>query len=406
MTWFVIRRVVLLVAFAATLPVVVVYGLETLSAVFASGAPGSDGPEFNLFITGLGLLTMTSAAVGATILWRRPGNLVGTLLLVGALMLTSVVTAWPWLTEIGPELSGPVEMLLAWWSPIGLLPAVFVLFPSVVLVFPDGQLAGRRWATAYAGLVALLVAGFLLESFAPWPVNPASGYFGNPFAVEGVPADLRLVGDLLMISAVLGGFLIALASVVVRFRRSADVERAQLKWLGAAVAINCVLFPASYVTELQPQELFDVLSVIAATLIPISIGIAVLRYRLYEIDRIISRTLSWSIVTGGVVATFAALVFALQAAFEHVTQGEALAVALSTLVAAALFQPARRRVQVAVDRRFDRATYDAQRTAAAFAERLSHSTDLDTLTDELRATVGQTVRPTATSIWLPERGQR
>jgi hypothetical protein len=144
---------------------------------------------------------------------------------------------------------------------------------------------------------------------------------------------------------------------------------------------------------------------LAMLALPVAIGIAVLRYRLYEIDRIISRTIGWAIVTSGLLGVFAVLVVGLQALLDGVTQGDTLPVALSTLVAAALFQPIRRRVQHAVDRRFDRARYDGERTAAAFAERLRDEVDLEALADDLRSTVGHAVRPAAASVWLVGSGR-
>jgi hypothetical protein len=139
---------------------------------------------------------------------------------------------------------------------------------------------------------------------------------------------------------------------------------------------------------------------------PLAIGVAILRYRLYDIDRIVSRTLSWALISAVLLAVFGAVVVGLQAALTDVTQGETLAVAASTLVAFALFQPLRRRVQGAVDRRFDRARYDAERTAAAFAERLRDEVDLATLTGELQATVAAAVRPREAAVWLPSREAR
>jgi hypothetical protein len=134
--------------------------------------------------------------------------------------------------------------------------------------------------------------------------------------------------------------------------------------------------------------------------LPIAIGIAVLRYRLYEIDRIISRSIAWAVVTGVLVAVFAGGVVALQAALAGFTQGETLAVAVSTLVAATLFQPLRRRVQRAVDRRFDRASYDGQRTVEAFAERLRDEVALDAVVADLHQTVATSIKPTSFGLWL------
>jgi len=164
-----------------------------------------------------------------------------------------------------------------------------------------------------------------------------------------------------------------------------------------AFPIALVLPPSSY------SDFFLLVGLLALLALPVAIGVAILRYRLYDIDRIISRTIGWTLVSGLLVTAFAIVVVGLQATLAGVTQGDTLAVAASTLVAFALFQPVRRTVQRTVDRRFDRARYDAQRTADAFAERLRTEVDLDVLAAELERTVAGTVRPTAASLWLPGR---
>jgi hypothetical protein len=141
-------------------------------------------------------------------------------------------------------------------------------------------------------------------------------------------------------------------------------------------------------------------AMVALTLPPIAIGIAVLRYRLYEIDRIVSRTIGWAVVTGSLIAVFAGAVLGLQALLSNVTQGQTLAVAASTLVAFALVQPLRRRVQAAVNRRFDRARVDADRTASAFADRLRDQTDLDGVEADIAGTIESALRPSSTGIWI------
>ncbi|HEX5014845.1 MAG TPA: hypothetical protein VFV72_11885 [Candidatus Limnocylindrales bacterium] len=361
------------------------------------GAGGTD----DSFMLALGALMVVSAAVGSTIVWRRPDNRVGLLLVVGAVMLASVAIPWPLLVITnGPEPLGPLGTILAWWSPLGLLPAVFVLFPTVVLYFPDGRPPGRRWGRAHLAVAAVLVVGISLQAIAPWPFKPIDGRFGNPFEIPGVPADFLALGEGIAVVAVLAGLIFALASVAVRFRQSRALERAQIKWLLAAVALNCVFFPLSYATSVEPQAAFDVVSVVVACLTPIAIGIAVLRYRLYEIDRLISRSVSWAIVTGVLVTTFAVIVVGLQAPLSKVTQADSLAVAASTLAVLALFQPVRRRVQRLVDRRFDRARYDSDRTAEAFSTRIRSEVDLDAVADDLTGSVGRVLRPQAMSLWL------
>jgi hypothetical protein len=369
------------------------FALRT-EAVFAADAGG-----FIVFVNAIGLLAMTSIAVGAVIRWRVPQHPIGPLLMGGALLLMSVFVAWPLvLTTDAARLSPLLTGLVAWWATLGLVPALFLLFPAVGLVFPDGRLPGPRWRRPYVAVIALLIVGIVLQTIAPWERIPEMP-IGNPLALPGLTTTVSL--------ALFLGFALAVTAIVVRFRRSTGTERAQMKWLVAALALMAIVFPVSFATDVGPAGLIDLASVLVGVLVPLAIGIAILRYRLFDIDRIISRTIGWAIVTGSLAAVFLVGVVALQSLFADVVQGGGtLAVAASTLVAYALFQPVRRRVQKAVDRRFDRAHYDTERTAAAFADRLRHDADLDTVTDELRTVVGQAVRPTASGIWLHETSRR
>ena len=223
----------------------------------------------------------------------------------------------------------------------------------------------------------------------------------NPMGVAALPADvltsLFVLGPLGI--ATLG--LVGATGLVARFVRGAPEARAQLKWLLASVLPAVAVTPFSFFDADQTAySLADVLSAATLLLVPLTIGIAVLRYRLYEIDRIVSRTIGWAIVTGVLVTVFAAVVVALQAVLASVTDENTLAVAASTLVAFALFQPVRRRVQRAVDRRFDRSRYDGERVVAAFAARLRDQVDLRTLEVEVARVAIETVRPTSTAVWL------
>ena len=175
-----------------------------------------------------------------------------------------------------------------------------------------------------------------------------------------------------------------------------------MKWVAAAAAL-VALAMLTYGLSAGPSqysEAGDFSVGLALALFPVAIGIAILRYRLYEIDRLISRTISWALTTGAIAALFAGVVIGLQGILGPVTGGNTLAVAGSTLVAATVFQPLRRRVQGAVDRRFNRARYDAQRTADGFAERLRNSVDLETLRLALSATADGSVHPSSSSVWL------
>ena len=213
----------------------------------------------------------------------------------------------------------------------------------------------------------------------------------------------------LMPAALLGLIGLGLAGQVVRYRRGTEIERLQVRWLAAAVSVVLVGFIGLFLEQMIRPTSGPLASAVIAyagiLAMPIAIGIAVLRYRLYELDRLISRTIGWALVTGILVAVFALLVVALQAALTPVTDESTLAVAASTLVAFALFQPLRRRVQRAVDRRFDRARYDGQRTTAVFADRVRNEVDLWTLRDALVGTAAGAVRPSGAGLWLRTRSR-
>lgn len=386
---------------AAVVLAVVLLVLANVFAVQTFDLMATDAGGFVLFVNSIGVLSLTAVAVGVVISWRVPENRIGTLLIVGALLLETVFVSWPLtvLTWVNGWVSPLVSGLIAWIATIGLLPALFILLPTVGLTFPDGHLPGSRWRVPYATCVALLVVGVVLMTLAPW-VPSEEQPVPNPFALDDVPTAVSEVGGGLAAIAVFTGFGLAVAGMIGRFRRGDALERAQLKWLLAALTAGGIIFPLSFATDIGPADLIDVGSVLVGALIPLAIGVAILRYRLYDIDRLISRSVSWAIVTGLLVAVFTGLVVGLQAVLVDVTQGQTLAVAASTLVAFALFQPVRHRVQAAVDRRFDRARYDGERTAAAFADRLRDQVDLHELEADLRHVTSETVRPTTVDVWL------
>jgi hypothetical protein len=209
------------------------------------------------------------------------------------------------------------------------------------------------------------------------------------------------VGQTLTFAALPFALLLAVAAVIVRMRRSVGVERAQLKWFVAANIAVGAFWTLSLAGVARPNPtIFDVLAAGSLSLPPIAVGVAILRYRLFEIDRIISRTLSWAAVTGLLGAVFVGLVVGLQALSADITGTNTLAVAASTLAVAALFQPLRRRIQSAVDRRFNRARYDAQRTTDAFSEQLRNEVDLVRLRAAVVDTVEEAVRPVRATVWL------
>jgi hypothetical protein len=340
--------------------------------------------------------------VGALLTTRVPGNAVGpVLLLSGALLATTIAIGT--LSVIG-AMSGlvPVEVvtLAGLINDAGFTLPIIVVLIGVPLIFPDGRLLSPRWRWIVRLAVVAYAASLVAQVLGPGPIGAAE--LPNPFAVPALFPLLEALDAFANASSVVG-FAAAIVAVVIRYRRGDPIVRQQLKWPAASIALALV-FPIAFVAEDGPvADAAFLLGLVSLLTLPICIGIAVARYRLYEIDRIVSRTLSWAIVTGVLVAVFAVLVVGLQAALDDLTQGGTLAVAASTLVAFALFQPVRRKVQRAVDRRFDRARYDADLTAAAFAERLRDEVDLTTLAGELERTTLAALRPAGATLWLAPR---
>jgi len=342
-----------------------------------------------------GVAALSFATVGAILASRLPGNVIGWLLALGGLCF-ALISGAAGLADLGLTVhpgSVPGAIWFAWltqwiWAPA--IGAVILL----ALVYPTGWLLSARWRPV--ALAAVLILAFLSLGSAviPWP----DGLFpvGNPLQIGG--GAVTMLDDLFAPAGLIVVLmaLLAVASLVIRYRRAAGIERAQLKWF-AAVAAICL--PALLI-GLTLSWVFYLIAFGGFALLPVAIGIAILRYRLFEIDRLISRTISWVILTVLVAALFVAFVLALQAIVAPLTGSNEIAVAGSTLLVFALFAPIRRRVQRLVDRRFNRTRYDAERTVAAFAGRLRDQVDLEHLQAEILATVSQAVEPSSVSLWL------
>jgi hypothetical protein len=340
--------------------------------------------------------------VGAILSTRVPGNAVGpVLLLSGALLATTIaVGAVSVMGARTGAMSPEVVALAGHINDAGFTLPIIVVLIGVPLIFPDGRLLSPRWRWIVVLAVVAYGSSLVAQVFGPDPIGAAE--VPNPLAVPARFPVLEVLDAFANGSSVIG-FGAAIAAVVVRYRRGDPIERQQLKWPAASVALALV-FPVAFVAP--PGLAADIaflIGLVALLTLPICIGIAVLRYRLYEIDRVISRTLSWAIVTGTLLAVFVATVVGLQGLLDDLTQGGTLAVAASTLVAFALFQPLRRRVQHAVDRRFDRARYDGERTAAGLADRLRHEVDLGAVGVSLTGAVERSLRPTTVGLWLRDQ---
>jgi hypothetical protein len=288
------------------------------------------------------------------------------------------------------------------WLTLWAAPVVLLLLAGLLLLFPTGRPVSPRWRWVVwlAGVGNLL---FIVSYLSVWPLRGAALLGTRSPEPTGGLMVAYSVGTAAAMLAVLA----AAASLVVRFRRARGVEHQQLKWLAYAGALAVLGFPLLVALEgaTRPPELVaDVAGAVLVLPIPVAVGVAVLRYRLYDIDRLINRTLVYGLLTALLGAVYAGAVLVLGQAFGGVRgKPPSWAVAGATLAVAALFQPARRRIQAAVDRRFNRRKYDAARTVEAFSTRLRDEVDLDTLSAELLAVVDQTMEPTMVSLWLRPR---
>ncbi|HEV2259048.1 MAG TPA: hypothetical protein VGS06_38520 [Streptosporangiaceae bacterium] len=357
----------------------------------------------NFGVTGLNdvvgaVFVAAFATVGALLTWKRPGNPIGWLLSATALAY-AVGNFGVFLAHFHRTLT--LANWLGWTFDLG-----GGLCAFVVLLFPTGTLPARRWRPVAWAAGAGLAGWAFGNAFAPTIIS-ASPSMPNPAGVTGPAGDIFTImangGRVLMVAAGLA----AVLSLAFRYRRARTAERAQLKWLvyAGAVVVAAALIAAGPIERIMgpgdaTNNLQNALVSGAIALIAVAIGIAVLRYRLYDIDRVISRTVAYTIITGLLAGVYAGLVLLATHVFGVHTP---VAVAAATLAAAALFNPLRRRVQLLVDRRFNRARYDADQTVAAFAARLKDAVDLDAVRHDLAGVVHQALEPAHVSLWVSQR---
>jgi hypothetical protein len=363
---------------------------------------------------GQGVPALMLATVGAILVVRLPGHLIGWLLAVGGLAVALNEGA-SGLADYGLNAhpgSVPGAIWFAWLGQLGWVPEITCLFILLPLFYPSGRLPSARWRAVVGIAAALVVIGGVSGAFVSW--TPAPYPLGNPLALSGpIGALVSFLNLVVATLLVLAGGALAIASLIVRYRRAASIERQQLKWF-AAVAIFTGVGAAANIVTSSPQSgaptgtlgavnaVSGFMIFCGLALLPVAVAIAVLRYRLYEIDRLISRTISYGVLTAIVAGLFVGFILGLQAILAPLTRSNELAVAGSTLIVFALFAPIRRRVQRVVDQHFNRSRDDAERIVAAFATRLRDDVDPEQLRAQILATVSAAVEPTAVSLWLRE----
>jgi hypothetical protein len=357
------------------------------------------GPTGVIFIVIFPGIVVSLTAVGGFVAWRVPTNPIGWLLETAGLGAAVGIFGGTYVNYDHAASAGlPLVVPLAWLSGFAILPALGILMIYIPLLFPTGRFLSRRWRRF--GLLGIIgaVASALGEAFTPGPLS-STPWIDNPLGIPGATdalATITLLSNLVTPVFFLG----AVGSVFVRYRRADQTERQQLKWFGLTAGSAVVALAVSIPNNGPMSDIAWEVGLAILPLLPVSIGLAILRYRLWDIDRIVSRTIGWAIVTGLLIALFAIAIVAADAMLAGVTQGQTLAVAGSTLLAAALFQPLRRRVQHVVDRRFDRARYDGERVVAAFGERLRNRADPSAVEREIEAAVRDALRPGAATVWI------
>jgi hypothetical protein len=343
---------------------------------------------------------VSAATVGAVLVSRRPAHPVGWLLLGIGLLVPVAAVAYGYVRYglVARPGALPAASYLA-----GISNGIIALLPAcggfVLLLTPTGSLPSPRWRW-WARVAATAPVVFLVSSaLDPQPLFPEYPAVGNPLAVPpALTGPLRDVGEAGG-AVVVAALVVAAGSLAVRFRRARGVERQQLRWVAVGAALGAVAILVAVVSAalLGNEGVVAAGLGVCVALLPLATGAAILRYRLYDLDRIISRTLAYGLLTVLLGGGYAGLVLGLG---QLLGRDSSLVVAGATLAVAALFQPARRRVQQAVDRRFNRHRYDAAQTIAAFSARLRQQVDLQVLTAELLAVVEQTMQPTQVSLWL------
>ena len=354
---------------------------------------------FNLILLVVGIVY---SAAGWLLRMRVPRNNLGAVFLLTAsawavAFVLDEYATYALLTAPGTVAGGPIAMWIRQWVWI---PGTALLFFAMPMLFPDGHLPSPRWRPVAAIVVTGVAMAMLGHAIAVWPLRDTLVPLDPDFRAANMPGlggTLAAVGDFIVF---LPAPIIAVVALVMRYRRSVGVARKQVRMLTLAIIVVSVVGIGSQLLTEVPGA--NAVAGVTLALVPIALTAAILRYRLYDIDRLISRTLAYAVVTSLLAAVFIGTNLLLQAAVAGATGKSTIAVAGSTLLVAALFQPIRRRVQGPLERRFDRAHVDAAEVVDAFGAQARDEVDLLRLSDAVVGAAGEAVAPASSAIWLRE----
>jgi hypothetical protein len=376
------------------------WGAFAVAAVISSLTILSLGPsviDVLAYIT----IPLSFGGIGAFLSTRVRDNPIGPMLLLAGMGFAGLVAMFTWLpVAVVLPTTDPLPVVVGLLGNLLFLPALVLILVGVPLIFPDGRFLSPRWRWVAVAIAAIVIVAEIRTIFEKKELLQVPG-LRNPFYVADWAETLARVDGLETLVG-LPLFGLAVWSLVLRYRRSDDIGKHQIRWLAAASSFAAAAYGISFVAPDDLKPLFEEIGAVALNTIPIAIGVAIVRYRLYEIDRLISRGISYALISIVLLATYATTVLLLQGPIGRLFGTQTVTVAVSTLICAALFQPVRLRIQRAVDRRFDRTRVDAQRTTAAFSDRLRDEVDIDAVLADLAATARGAVSPASMQLWLRE----
>lgn len=385
--------------------------LWAVAAVF-SGAAVVSSVVVNQLVEPDGLVLMgivlAFATTGMALVWRVPDNRIGWIYLAAGILgglsvfgfiygRTGVPQNWPAAVYAG----------LVWKTLY--FPWIFTMVSLPILLFPDGEVPGPRWRFVYYTVLATILTSALGSAFLPGPLGEDDfGAAVNPIGIDALSnIATSVLWQILTFSLLIVTLLGPPLALIFRFLRSKDIERLQLKWLAYSASVAAVGLALTYLLDFYTGtwwlDIITFVGLLAVFAIPVTTGMAIVRYRLYDIDRLISRTVVYGLLVALLAGVFVGIVFLVG---QLLPDSNSISVALSTLAVAALFNPLRVRIQVFIDRRLYRAQYDAREITEEFSSRLQDEVELDTLSDELLTVVDETVKPEAAGIWIRQPGDR